>query len=225
MNLDITDHLQIQLVTEELKQLGGTLDVLVNNAGHGLFGALEDLNSDEIRHQMEVNFFGLAEVTRSLLPFLRRSKGKIFNFSSVFGLMGFPLTSLYCASKYAVEGLSESLRIELSTLGVQVCLIEPGGYRTDFGQNLKWSNQHPDSVYAKQMKNYQNLHEHFSNKKTQEPIEVAQGVLKLSLRRKLPMRRVFGVDGKFSYVLKTVLPEFIYFPLMEFILGKVLSKS
>jgi short-subunit dehydrogenase len=225
LNLDITDHLQIQSVTEEIKQLGGTLDVLVNNAGHGLFGALEDLNSDEIRHQMEVNFFGLVEVTRSLLPFLRRSKGKIFNFSSVFGLMGFPLTGLYCASKYAVEGLSESLRIELSSLGVQVCLIEPGGYRTDFSQNLKWSDQHPDSVYSKQMKNYQNLHEHFSKKKTQEPIEVAQGVLKLSLRSKLPMRRVFGVDGKFSYVLKTILPEFIYFPLMEFILGKVLSKS
>ncbi len=225
LNLDITDQQQIQLVAKEIEQLGGTLDVLVNNAGHGLFGAMEDLNSEEIRHQMEVNFFGLVEVTRSLLPFLRRSKAKIFNFSSVFGLMGFPLTSLYCASKYAVEGLSESLRIELSFHQVQVCLIEPGGYRTDFGQNLKWSHKNPDSVYLPQMKNYQNLHEHFSKKKTQEPIEVARGVLMLSLRRKIPMRKVFGIDGKFSYALKTLVPEFIYFPVMEFILGKVLSKT
>ena len=225
VDLDVTDLQQINLAAHEVSQLVGGLDILINNAGYGLFGALEDLEGGEIRHQMEVNFFGTVEVTRAFLPMLRMSQGKIFNLSSVFGFMGFPLTSLYCASKYAVEGLTESLRGELQKFGVQVCLIEPGGYRTDFGSNLNWSEKKLDSVYSHQMKNYRELHTFFSSKKVQEPIEVSQGILKLSLKRKLPMRKVFGQDAKLSYTLKMFVPEWIYFSVMDYVFGKMFAKK
>lgn len=220
VDLDVTQKDQVRLAAEFIEKKLGHIDILINNAGYGLFGALEDLEDKEIRYQMEVNFFGTVEVTRAFLPMLRISKGKIFNFSSVFGFMGFPLTSLYCASKYAVEGLTESLRSELSPHGVQVCLIEPGGYRTNFGKNLSWSQNNPSSIYGLQMKNYRELHEKISKKKPQEPNEVSEGVLKLSMKTNLPMRKVFGKDGMFSYVLKNYVPNCIYYFIMDTFLKK-----
>lgn len=225
IDLDVTQLAQIIQARQKIETHVGDIDILINNAGLGLFGALEDLSSDEIRWQMEVNFFGTVEVTRAFIPSLRKSKGKIFNFSSVFGFMGFPLTSLYCASKFAVEGLSESLRIELSAHGVQVCLIRPGGYQTGFGENLKWSSGDTHSVHRLPLKNYRDLHELVSKKKAQDPTEVALGVLKLSKRKRLPMSKVFGRDGKFSYLLKVSLPEFIYIPIMELFFKRIFFKS
>lgn len=221
VDLDVTQKEQVYSAAALISQKVGKVDILINNAGYGLFGALEDLEESEIRYQMEVNFFGTVEVTRAFLPMLRASQGKIFNFSSVFGFMGFPLTSLYCASKYAVEGLTESLRSELAPHGVQVCLIEPGGYRTNFGKNLSWSQKNPASIYGLQMKNYRSLHEKISAKKPQEPHEVSDGVLKLSLKNKLPMRKVFGKDGKFSYIFKTFVPSCLYFMIMDNFLKKI----
>jgi NAD(P)-dependent dehydrogenase (short-subunit alcohol dehydrogenase family) len=224
LTVDVTKMEEIRSAFDIIEAKYGALDILINNAGLGLFGALEDLKDEEIRFQMEVNFFGTVNVTRAFLPMLRKNKGKVFNFSSVYGFMGFPLTSLYCASKYAVEGLTEALRGELIPYGVQVCLIEPGGYRTNFGPNLLWSVQ-PDSIYQLQMKNYQELHQKVSQKKPQEPSEVSQGVLKLSEKTKLPLRKVFGMDGRLSYVLKHFMPETLYFWLMDVILKKLLLRK
>ncbi len=221
LDLDVTDHSQIQTIFNLLENQFSGIDILINNAGHGLFGPLENLKSEDIRHQMEVNFFGTVEVTKTLLPLLRAKKAKVFNFSSVFGFMGFPLTSLYCASKFAVEGFSESLRIELAPYGVQVCLIQPGGFETGFGQNLIWGADAETSLYGTQIKNYRSLHEMVSRKKAQDPMVVARGVLRLSQMKRIPMRKVFGRDGAFSYLIKTFLPEKIYFLIMEFILSKV----
>ncbi len=225
IDLDVTNPDQVILAADSVFKKFGSLDILINNAGYGLFGALEDLEKEEIRYQMEVNFFGTVDVTCAFLPMLRKSRGKIFNFSSVFGFMGFPLTSLYCASKYAIEGLTESLRAELAPHGVQVCLIEPGGYRTNFGKNLSWSQKNPDSIYRLQMKNYRELHEKVSKKKPQEPNEVSKGLLKLSLKTKLPMRKVYGKDGLFSYILKNYIPERMYFFIMDNFLKIVLLRK
>ena len=225
IDLDVTNPDQVILAADSVFKKFGSLDILINNAGYGLFGALEDLEKEEIRYQMEVNFFGTVDVTRAFLPMLRKSRGKIFNFSSVFGFMGFPLTSLYCASKYAIEGLTESLRAELAPHSVQVCLIEPGGYRTNFGKNLSWSQKNPDSIYRLQMKNYRELHEKVSKKKPQEPNEVSKGLLKLSLKTKLPMRKVYGKDGLFSYILKNYIPERMYFFIMDNFLKIVLLRK
>lgn len=218
--MDVTSKDEIASVTNLLDtQLGGALDILINNAGYGLFGALEDLKDPEVRYQMEVNFFGTVNVTQAFLPMLRKSHGKIFNFSSVFGFMGFPLTSLYCASKYAVEGLSESLRGELAPHGVQVCLIEPGGYRTNFGNNLTWSGSSP--VYRQQFENYQKLRAKLASRKPQLPSEVSEGILDLSLKAKLPMRKVYGKDGKASHFMKRFLPSSLYFFMMDMFFKKI----
>ena len=225
IEMDVTLAEQVQQAATLIKQKLGHIDILINNAGFGLFGALEDIQEHEIRYQMEVNFFGTVSVTRAFLPMLRMARGKIFNFSSVFGFMGFPLTSLYCASKFAVEGLTESLRGELAPHGVQVCLIEPGGYRTNFGKNLSWSQADPDSLYHVQMKNYRMLHEMFSKKKTQKPDEVSEGVLKLSKRKTLPMRKVFGQDGKLSSLLRNFLPSFVYFKVLDFYYKKTFLRK
>jgi NAD(P)-dependent dehydrogenase (short-subunit alcohol dehydrogenase family) len=207
-------------VTAVVGQLDG-LDILINNAGFGLFGPLEDLKDEEIRHQMEVNFFGTVSVTKAFLPLIRASRGKIFNFSSVFGFMGFPLTSLYCASKFAVEGLTESLRGELAPYVVQVCLIEPGGYNTNFGPGLSWS-KNSASPYSSQVQKYQELRVKVSQKKTYgDPREVAQGLVELSSRSKLPMRKVFGKDGKISSRLRSILPTSVYWALMDRVFAKV----
>ena len=218
--MDVTRKDEIASVTNLLEtQLGGAIDILINNAGYGLFGALEDLKESEVRYQMEVNFFGTVNVTQAFLPLLRKSRGKIFNFSSVFGFMGFPLTSLYCASKYAVEGLSESLRGELAPHGVQVCLIEPGGYRTNFGNNLTWSGS--SSVYRQQFENYQKLRAKLASRKPQLPSEVSDGILALSLKAKLPMRKVYGKDGKASHIMKRFLPSSLYFFMMDMFFKKI----
>lgn len=222
-SMDVTNAAEISNVANALEgQLGG-IDILINNAGYGLFGALEDLKENEIRYQMEVNFFGTVNVTKAFLPHLRKSRGKIFNFSSVFGFMGFPLTSLYCASKYAVEGLSESLRGELAPHGVQVCLIQPGGYRTNFGNNLSWSGGSPE--YVQQFENYKKLRNKLASRKPQLPSEVSEGVLALSKRANLPMRKVFGKDGRMSHIMKNLLPASLYFLMMDMVFKKLFMKG
>jgi short-subunit dehydrogenase len=224
-SLDVTNKSEVQKVFTEITHQHKTLDILINNAGFGLFGALEDLSEEQIRYQMEVNFFGTVSVTKAFLPMLRQSRGKIFNFSSVFGFMGFPLTSVYCASKYAIEGLTESLRGELSPHGVQVCLIEPGGYRTNFGESLSWAESPGSSPYHLQSSNYQALRIKLSQRKNpQSPSEVSEGILNLSKRSKLPMRKVFGKDGKASFVMK-LLPSSLYWMLMDSFNSKVFLKG
>lgn len=225
ITMDVTNKVEVEAAVKVVENKFGSVDILINNAGYGLFGALEDLEEEEIRYQMEVNFFGTVNVTKSFLPLLRNAKGKIFNFSSVFGFMGFPLTGLYCASKYAVEGLTESLRGELAPHGVQVCLIEPGGYRTNFGNNLAWSQKNPASIYSKQFNNYKTLHKKISQRKPQQPSEVSEGILKLSKKVRLPMRKVYGKDGFMSHLLKRCLPSSVYFGIMDTVFKKVFMRS
>lgn len=225
ISMDVTNKDEVAAAVKAVEAKCGSIDILINNAGYGLFGALEDLKEEEIRYQMEVNFFGTVNVTKSFLPMLRKSKGKVFNFSSVFGFMGFPLTSLYCASKFAVEGLTESLRGELAPHGVQVCLIEPGGYRTNFGNNLLWSLKSGDSAYKLQFDNYKELHAKISKRKPQQPSEVSEGLLALSKKSKLPMRKVFGQDGKLSHVLRRCLPSAMYYGLMDTVFKKMFLRK
>jgi NAD(P)-dependent dehydrogenase (short-subunit alcohol dehydrogenase family) len=224
ISMDVTNIEEVRKAHDEVVGRFGCLDILINNAGYGLFGALEDLKDSEIRYQMEVNFFGTVNVSKMFLPLLRKSKGKVFNFSSVFGFMGFPLTSMYCASKFAVEGLTESLRGELAPHGVQLCLIEPGGYRTNFGNSLNWSTQ-DDSFYKTQFNNYKTLHQKIAGRKPQQPSEVSYGILKLSMRSKLPMRKVFGKDATFSHILRNLSPSFVYFGIMDIIFKKIFMRE
>lgn len=131
--LDVTEEGSIAPAVKAAVDAFGGIDVLVNNAGYGALGALEAASDAEIRRQMEVNLFGLIAVTKAVLPQMRRQRsGVIVNVSSIGGRITFAFASLYHATKFAVEGLTESLQYELNPFGIRMKIVEPGGYRTDF---------------------------------------------------------------------------------------------
>jgi NAD(P)-dependent dehydrogenase (short-subunit alcohol dehydrogenase family) len=131
--LDVTDPAQVDQAVEATLGRFGRIDVLVNNAGYGLLGAVEEASTAEVESVFATNLFGLLAVTRAVLPAMRGQRsGRIINMSSVGGVIGLPGWGVYGAAKFAVEGLSEALRGELAPLGIDVVIIEPGGFRTDF---------------------------------------------------------------------------------------------
>jgi NAD(P)-dependent dehydrogenase (short-subunit alcohol dehydrogenase family) len=133
LKLDLTDDASIVAAAETIKREAGRIDVLVNNAGYGSYGALEDVPLDEGRRQFEVNVFGLARLCQLVLPTMRAQKsGKIVNITSIGGKIWEPLGSWYHATKFAVEGLSDCLRVEVAPFGVDVIVIEPGAIRTEW---------------------------------------------------------------------------------------------
>ncbi len=132
--MDITDDAQVRAAVEQIEQEAGGVDVLVNNAGFGLFGSVEETSLDDARYQFEVNLFGLARLTQLVLPHMRaQGRGTIVNVSSVGGKIFTPLGAWYHATKHALEGWSDCLRFELAPHGVDVVVIEPGVIRTEFG--------------------------------------------------------------------------------------------
>ncbi|MEP1078728.1 SDR family NAD(P)-dependent oxidoreductase [Leptolyngbya sp. PL-A3] len=133
VRLDVTDQATIQSAVQIGLAAFNRIDVLVNNAGYGLMGAVEEVSDEQIRNQLETNFFGLLNVTRAIIPtFKKQATGHILNLSSAGGRVTLPMLGLYHASKFAVEGLSETLAQELKPFGIKVTIIEPGGFETDF---------------------------------------------------------------------------------------------
>ncbi len=141
--LDLHDPTSITAAVDGAVARFGRIDVLVNNAGHGVIGALEEVSDKEVAGVFEVNIYGLLRVTRAVLPHLRRQRsGRVVNLSSIGGLVGLPGYSTYCATKFAVEGLSEALAAEVGPLGIRVTVVEPGPFRTDFlGSSLVLAEQ------------------------------------------------------------------------------------
>ncbi len=135
--LDVTDAAAMEAVVADILERHGAVDVLVNNAGFGLYGAVEDVPMDEARYQFDVNLFGAAQLTRLLLPAMRAQKaGKIVNITSMGGKIYTPLGAWYHASKHALEGWSDCLRLEVSPFGIDVIIVEPGIIRTAFAEVL-----------------------------------------------------------------------------------------
>ncbi|MEU6182977.1 SDR family NAD(P)-dependent oxidoreductase [Streptomyces coeruleorubidus] len=138
--LDVTDKAAVNKAVKQAHEHFGRLDVIVNNAGYGLFGMVEELTEDNVRAQFETNVFGTLWVTQSALPYLRaQGSGHIVNLSSVLGLAGFPTTGGYTAAKAAVEGLSDSLAQEVAGFGIKVTVVEPGAFGTEFATSSAWS--------------------------------------------------------------------------------------
>ena len=214
--LDVTDAEQRRTVISRASEIGGgRLDCLVNNAGFGLFGALEDLDETQIRHQLEVNFFGAVLLSRDCLPLLRAAKGKIINVSSILGLLSAPLSSMYSASKFALEGLTEALAYELAPQGVEVCLIEPGGHRTQFSKNVVWGakSANPTSAYFSRTESYKKKLAQMIEKDGTASDGVAEKTADLLERDRIPLRVRCGWDAKLMYAAKCALPQFVYVPL------------
>lgn len=134
IRMDVTDNQSMSEAVQKILDMEGRIDVLVNNAGYGYFGAIENVTSEEAHRQMEVNVFGLAELCRLVLPAMRRQGyGRIINTSSIAGKLVMPFGGWYHVSKFSVEALSDALRIEMKPYGIDVVMIEPGGIKTDWG--------------------------------------------------------------------------------------------
>jgi len=156
--LDVTDDQSVSNAIQTIISETGRIDVLVNNAGYGLIGAFEELSIDEIKNQYETNLFGLIRVTQVVLPIMRNQQsGTIVNVSSGAGLFGYPGGSAYVSTKFAVEGLSESISYELGQFGIKVVLIEPGFIKTNFLNAMAIANraQDPNSPYSQMMQRVQ----------------------------------------------------------------------
>lgn len=149
VELDVDRPQSVKNTIERIIKEKQRLDVLVNNAGYGIFGCLEDLTIEEIKEQFETNFFAIIRMIQEVAPIMRSQKsGTIVNVSSVAGRIGFPGTPAYISSKFALEGLSESLRYELSPFGVNVIIIEPGVTKTNFFKSMRMPKAaKPDSPY------------------------------------------------------------------------------
>lgn len=194
--LDVTDQAQVDSAVAEAIAHFGRVDVLVNNAGYGVAGAIEEVSEAELRPMYETNVFGLLRVTRALLPHMReRRSGHILNLSSIGGVTASPGWGLYQSTKFAVEGLSEALAAELAPLGIRVIIIEPGPFRTDFlGRSGVEAAQHITDYDATAGNARQYLNSQ-SGKQRGDPARAVQAMIQVVESPNPPLRLLLGAGA------------------------------
>lgn len=206
--LDVTDNAQIAEVAAAIAARTAPLDALVSNAGFAMGGFAEDVSDAELRQQFDTNFFGATAVVRAFLPqFRRQHAGHIVMTSSISGRMGFPGVSSYVASKFAVEGWAETLRIEMKPLGIQVALVEPGSFETRIwssGRVISKQSQDPRSPNAARAQRLLGRME--NGKPKANPQIVADGIAAILANPHPRLRNVFGRDARTALLLKRLLP-------------------
>ncbi|HIB73182.1 MAG TPA: SDR family oxidoreductase [Candidatus Marinimicrobia bacterium] len=231
--LDVTNDNSINKVINTIEKQDSRLDVLINNAGYGIGGFFEDLSEDEIRSQFETNFFGVQKVTRSALPLMRATASKsgkdfstkIINISSAQGRSTLPGLGAYGASKFALEGFSESLYFELQPFGVEVVILEPGTYSTkaiDDNSHEADAGLEGDSPYANYTKRLKELHNNIliTKKGVGDPENVAIMIEDIINRKRNKLRYLAGTQAKIRVLMRTILP-FSWFSriINSFIIG------
>ncbi len=221
LELDVTSEESCKQCVEELVKKEGKIDVLVNNAGYGSYGPIETVEIDEAKKQLEVNVFGLVRMTKLVLPYMRENKsGKIINISSVAGRVTTYLGGWYHASKYAVEALSNALRMEVKEFGIDVVLIEPGAISSNWGiiaaDNLEKSTK--NTVYEKNASHVVNAYRMMyspKNKMISSPDLVAKKVSKAIKASRPKARYAFGVGAKALITLQAILPTRTFDKIMK----------
>ncbi|TXH05776.1 MAG: SDR family oxidoreductase [Nevskiaceae bacterium] len=209
--LDVTDAASIQAARDQSIDRFGRIDAIVNNAGYGLVGTFESMDEDKIRRQFETNVFGLMRVTRAFLPHMRRNgAGVIVNVASMGGRLTFPFYSVYHATKWAVDGFTESLQFELSATGVRVKLIEPGAIKTDF------YDRSADFTHDRALTEYNALVEKGMKKmnaagaKGAAPLVVAETIWRAVTDGSGKLRYPVGADAKGLLAMRRFLPDGVW---------------
>ena len=196
VSVDVTDRASIQRAADTAVARFGKIDVIVNNAGYGLMGAVEELDASELEDVFKTNFFGAREVIRALLPTLRAQRaGWIVNISSVGGFTGTPGAGAYNASKFALEGLSEALAQELAPLGIRVLIVEPGYFRTDFLDDSMRTAKATIADYADTAGRTIKTIAERNGKQPGDPRKAARAIIKAVESRHPPLRLVLGADA------------------------------
>ncbi len=193
MNLDVTDKAQVQHTVAKAEEHFGAIDVLVNNAGFGYFGAIEESDEREVRAMFEANFWGLAEMTRAVLPKMREEKsGTIVNISSIGGLVGFPGVGYYNATKFAVVGFSDALAKEVAPLGIKVITVEPSGFRTDWAGRSANEAVNTISDYAETAGANQTAIRGYSGNQPGDPVRAAKAIVQAVESENPPLNLLLG---------------------------------
>jgi NAD(P)-dependent dehydrogenase (short-subunit alcohol dehydrogenase family) len=194
IQLDVTDSNSVDNAIKSIMEQSGRIDVLVNNAGYGLVGAFEELGIEEIKQQYETNLFGVIRVTQAVLPIMRKQKsGIIVNMSSGAGRFGYPNGSAYVSTKFALEGLSESIAYEVEPFGIKIVLVEPGFVRTNFSNVVGKRSQSPNSQYSKMTEKMADNIEQMKLKSS-PPELVANVVLEAVTNKNPNLRYLAGKD-------------------------------
>ncbi|ARO18498.1 short-chain dehydrogenase [Bacillus anthracis] len=206
--LDVTDQNSIHNFQLFLKEIN-RVDLLINNAGYANGGFVEEIPVEEYRKQFETNLFGAISITQLVLPYMRVQKnGKIINISSISGQVGFPGLSPYVSSKYALEGWSESLRLEVKPFGIDVALVEPGSYNTNIwevGKQLATNQSDTTSPYKEYMDKIQK-HINSGSDTFGNPIDVAKKIVDIAEAKRTTLRYPIGKGVKFMILAKKILP-------------------
>jgi len=209
LTMDVTDDDAMTQGVNQIIQNEGSIDILINNAGFGSYGALEDVPIDDARYQLEVNVFGAARLTQLVLPSMRKNGwGKIINISSIGGKFATPLGGWYHASKFALEALSDALRNEVKQFGIDVVVIEPGGVKSEWAgiafDNLAKNSR--GSVYQ-QMIDKLSAYMKTANAKNAEPEVIARLILEAIEAKKPRLRYVGGYMAKSAVIARKLLSD------------------
>lgn len=216
LKLDVTDPASVREAVNTVISKEGRIDVLLNNAGSGLGGAIENFSEEEMHKEMGVVFFGMARMMKAVIPYMRKEKkGLIINVSSIMGFISLPFQGYYSASKFALEGLSESLRMEVKPFGINIALINPGDFRTGFTANRQIINaENSPNPYSEQFKTTLAIVEKDENGGS-DPMLIAKKVDKIINTSKPAFHYLVGrLDQRFAVYLKRVIPEKWFFSII-----------
>ncbi len=193
LQLDVTKPAEIKSAVQQALQKFGQIDVLVNNAGIGYFGAIEESEEEEIRRMFEINFFGLANMTKEVLPVMRKQRsGHIINISSIGGLVAFPAVGFYNATKFAVTGYSEALSKEVTHLGIKVTVVAPSGFRTDWAGRSANNSKIVIDDYAATAHANKDAIRGYSGNQPGDPVRAAKAIVKVVESENPPLRLLLG---------------------------------
>ena len=218
VQLDVTEEASVRSCIETVMEREGRIDLLVNNAGFGIAGAVEDTSPEEVQSQLETNLAGVHRMCRQVLPIMRRQGGgKIINVSSVAGYIAIPYQTFYTVSKYAVEGYSRALRNEVGQFGIRVAMVQPGDTKTGFTKERVTTAETGEhsAYYKKVTASVQRMARDEQN--GADPIKVAKVILRLAQRKNPPVAVTVGVPYKLIKAAQRLLPE----RLVSFIVGKL----
>jgi NAD(P)-dependent dehydrogenase (short-subunit alcohol dehydrogenase family) len=218
IELDVTDEVSVHRAVASIEARGDGIDVLVNNAGYGLVAGVEEASLLEARAQFEVNVFGTLAMMQAALPYMRaRRKGCIVNITSVSGVVGWPGLGIYSGSKFALEGISETLALEVAPLGIKLLLIEPGGFRTDFAGRSRVRSERNIADYEATVGACRRILDEHGGRERGDPERAADAIIRAVGAETPPLRLLLGADavGYASTKLRQQLGEIAQWELLS----------
>lgn len=223
IDLDLIDSQSMTLATEKIFKLSPSgLDVLINNAGIAVLGPIEMQKESDIREELEVNFFAPLLLIQKLLPLLKKARGKIINVSSMACFAGFPFYGTYAASKSAIDVLTEGLYYDLNVLGVQVCSVLPGAFKTNIlkVQKVVSATEAKATGYESRLQKFEKFLKDIVSKSEKDPHIVVEEIFQLCQAKKIPLRLRIGIDAKFVWRLHRLSPTLLRIKIQDWLYRK-----